>query len=316
MMDSASHAHGPVDYGRRFAIGVALNVVFVAIEAIVGLSIGSLALVADAGHNLSDVASLLLAWGAVWLAGLHPTRRSTYGFRKATVLASLASACLLLSALGVIAWQAVGRLQSPAPVDGDWVIAVAAVGTVINTATALLFMSGRKRDLNIRGAYLHMAADAAVSVGVVIGGLVIRTTGWLWVDPVLSLAIVALILVGTWGLLRESTHLLLDGVPDHIDPEAVHAWLAARPGVASVHDVHIWALSTTEVALTAHLVMPGGYPGTDTQAAITAGLRREFGIDHATLQIEVADPGHGCSLAGEPRPDGTPASDRNGTDHE
>jgi cobalt-zinc-cadmium efflux system protein len=293
-----THAHAPSSAlphaGRRFAIGIALNVVFVAVEAAVGLITGSLALLADAGHNLSDVASLLLAWGAIWLAGLDPTPRSTYGFRKATVLASLVSACVLLAALGLIAWEAIGRFRAPEPVDGGWIITVAAVGVVINVATALLFFSGRKHDLNIRGAYLHMAADAGVSLGVVIGGVVIGTTGWLWVDPVISLIIVVVILVGTWGLLRESTHLILDGVPAHVDAGAVEHWLGARPGVDSVHDLHIWALSTTEVALTAHLVMPAGHPGTDSLQRLTAELRDRFGIAHTTIQIEMHDPGHGC----------------------
>jgi len=294
------HGHGPAagrpDYGRRFAVGVALNLVFVVIEAAVGLTTGSLALVADAGHNLGDVASLLLAWGAVWLAGLAPTPRATYGLRKATVLASLASAVLLLVALGVIAWEAVQRVLAPAPVAGGWIVGVAAVGVVINVATALLFFSGRKDDLNIRGAYLHMAADAGVSLGVVVGGIVIGATGWLWVDPVLSLVIVLVILVGTWGLLRESTHLLLDGVPQGIDPHAVRQWLHDQEPVASVHDLHIWALSTTEVALTAHLVTPGGHPGDAFLQQVSDGLRGRFGIGHATLQVEVGDPGHGCAL--------------------
>ncbi|MBD3221306.1 cation diffusion facilitator family transporter [bacterium] len=295
--DHGGHHHGGApDYGPRFAIGVVLNLAFVIVEASVGLVTGSLALVADAGHNLSDVASLLLAWGAVWLAGRRPTMRTTYGLRKATVLASLASACLLLIALGVITWEAVGRLQEPTAVGSTQIILVAAIGVVINVATALLFFAGRKDDLNIRGAYLHMAADAAVSLGVVVGGIVIGATGWGWVDPVLSLLIVVVILIGTWGLLRESTHLLLDGVPAGLDPRAVQEWLLAHPDVASVHDLHIWGLSTTEVALTAHLVTPAGYPGTGVLQELTAGLHDRFGIDHATLQIEVDDPGHGCAL--------------------
>ncbi len=296
MTAHGSHSHGPPDYGRRFAIGVALNVAFAGLELGVGLAVGSLALIADAGHNLGDVASLLLAWGAIWLAGRRPTRRSTYGFRKGTVLASLASACLLLVAMGVIAWEAAARLGDPPPVAGGWVVGVAAAGVVINVATALLFVSGRKHDLNLRGAFLHMAADAAVSLGVVIGGLVIGVTGWLWVDPALSLIIVVVVLASTWSLLRESTHLLLDGVPAHVDIAAIDDWLLGQEGVASVHDLHVWALSTTEEALTAHLVMPDGYPGTDFLQAVTAGLQARFGIDHATLQVEVSDPGHGCAL--------------------
>jgi cobalt-zinc-cadmium efflux system protein len=290
------HQHGSPDYGRRFALGVALNVVFVAVELVYGLIAGSLALVADAGHNLSDVAGLLLAWGAVWLAGRPPTPRRTYGFRKATVLASLGSAFMLLAALGVITWEAVGRLRHPAAIDGGIMIGVAAVGVLINTATALLFLAGRKRDLNIRGAYLHMAADAGVSLGVVVGGLIIGWTGWLWVDPALSLAIVLVILIGTWTLLRESTHLALDGVPEGIDPDAVQAWLAERPGVASVHDLHIWAMSTTETALTAHLVMPDGHPGDRYLAEAAQSLHDDHGIDHTTLQIEKGDPSNGCAV--------------------
>jgi len=299
----SSHAHdhrhhGGPDYSRRFALGIALNLAFVAVELICGLVAGSLALVADAGHNLGDVAGLLLAWGASWLAGFAPSPRRTFGFRKATVLASLASAVLLLAGLGVIASEAVARLRAPGAIDDSVMIAVAAVGVVVNAATALLFRSGRHTDLNLRGAYLHMAADAAVSLGVVVGGLVIGLTGWFWIDPVLSLAIVLAILVGTWGLLRESAHLALDGVPAGVDPDAVRRWLAARPGVAAVHDLHIWALSTTETALTAHLVMPAGHPGDRYLADTAGGLHREFAIDHATLQVELADPDHGCSLGG------------------
>ncbi len=290
--------HGRHALGRRFALGVALNLAFVLVEAASGVLVGSLALVADAGHNLSDVASLLLAWGAVWLAGRTATARRTYGFRRATILASLASAVLLLVALGVIAWEAVGRLREPRPVDGSVMIVVAAVGVVINTVTALLFVRGRHHDLNQRGAFLHMAADAAISLGVVVGGLVILQTGWLWLDPAISLALVAVILVGTWALLRESLHLAVDGVPAHVDPRAVRTWLAGRPGVAAVHDLHVWALSTTEVALTAHLVMPGEPPGDRFLAEIATGLSHRFAIGHATIQIErdatAACPACGC----------------------
>ncbi len=222
-----THAHHELALGRRFALGVALNLAFVLVEAVSGVLVGSLALVADAGHNLSDVASLLLAWGAVWLAARSATATRTYGFRRATILASLASAVLLLVALGVIAWEAVGRLREPRPVDGGVMIAVAAVGVVVNAATALLFARGRRHDLNQRGAFLHMAADAAISLGVVVSGLVILRTGWQWLDPAVSLALVVVILAGTWALLRESLHLAVDGVPGHVDPQAVRAWLAA-----------------------------------------------------------------------------------------
>jgi cobalt-zinc-cadmium efflux system protein len=286
-----THAHRaplpePRALGRRFALGVALNLAFVLVEAACGLLVGSLALVADAGHNLSDVASLLLAWGAAWLAGRSPTATRTYGFRRATILASLASAVLLLVAVGVIAWEAVGRLRAPQPVDGGVMIAVAAVGVVVNTATALLFVRGRRHDLNQRGAFLHMAADAAISLGVVVSGLAILRTGWLWLDPAVSLAVAVVILAGTWSLLRESLHLAVDGVPGHVDLRAVHAWLASRPGVTGVHDLHVWALSTTEAALTAHLVMPGEPPGDRFLAEIATGLFHHFGIGHATVQVE------------------------------
>ncbi len=280
------HAHDPRDLGRRFALGVALNVCFVAVEVVYGLLAGSLALVADAGHNLSDVVGLLLAWGAVWLASRPPTKTRTYGFRRTTILASLLSAVLLLLALGVIAWEAVRRLQAPVPVAGGTMMAVAAVGVGINTATALLFVAGRKTDLNLRGVFLHMAADAAVSLGVVISGLAIRATGSLWIDPAVSLAIVAIILVGTWNLLRESGHLVIDGVPGHVDLTAVRAWLRQRPGVVAVHDLHVWALSTTETALTVHLVMPDGRPDDGFLAGLAEDLAHDFGIGHTTVQIE------------------------------
>lgn len=280
------HHHHDDTLGRRFALGVGLNVAFVAVEATFGLIAGSLALIADAGHNLSDVASLLLAWGAAWLAGRGATATHTYGFRRATILASVASAVLLLVALGVIAWEAVARLREPQTPAGGVMIVVAAIGVVINAATALLFARGRRHDLNQRGAFLHMAADAAISLGVVVSGVVILNTGWAWLDPAVSLALVVVILVGTWSLLRESLHLALDGVPAGVDARAVRAWMAARPGVVAVHDLHVWALSTTEVALTAHLVMPAGTPGDPFLAELAAGLSSRFGIRHTTIQVE------------------------------
>jgi len=281
------HDHQPQSYNRRFAIGVALNVVFVGVEAVYGLLAGSLALLADAGHNLSDVAGLLLAWGAAWLAGKAPTPHRTYGFQRGTILASLLSALMLLLAMGVIAWEAIARLSDPGTVNGGVMMVVAGIGVVINTATALLFMSGRKDDLNIRGAFLHMAADAGVSAGVVVSGLLISAGGWLWLDPAISLVIVVVVVWSTVGLLRESGHLVMDGVPSHVDPREVRAWLNERPGVEAVHDLHVWALGTTKTALTAHLVMPGGHPGDTFLGDLNRQLGERFSIQHATLQIEV-----------------------------
>ena len=291
------HDHGTKDYNRAFIVGISLNVGFVLVEAVFGLLAGSLALLADAGHNLSDVLSLLLAWGASFLAGRKPTARRTYGFRRATVLAALLSAVLLLMALGVIAWEAVGRFGHPVAVEEITVIVVAGIGVVINTLSALLFMSGRDRDLNIRGAYLHLAADAAISLGVVIAGVVILLTGWMWLDPVISLLIVAVILVGTWGLFRDSMNLAMDAVPGHIDAEAVSGFLSIQPGVTEVHDLHIWGMSTTEAALTAHLVMPDPNIDDGFLHNLSDTLRQRFGIDHTTIQIERGDTEYPCNQA-------------------
>jgi cobalt-zinc-cadmium efflux system protein len=297
--DHAGHDHhGPQSYDRAFAIGIALNLAFVALEAIAGVAAGSLALLADAGHNLSDVLSLLLAWGAAWLGRRQPTPRRTYGYRRASILASLTNAVVLLVAVGAIAWEAVRRLGDPQPVSETIVLAVAALGIVINTATALLFMSGRKRDLNIEGAFLHMAADAAVSAGVVIAALVILATGWIWLDAAVSLAIALVIAVGTWRLLTASLDLALDAVPPGIDRPSVEAHLAGLAGVVEVHDLHIWAMSTTETALTAHLVCPAGADDAFL-SGIQCDLQARFGIDHATLQIERGDPAHPCRLAAQ-----------------
>lgn len=281
-----NHDHGPSDYNRAFAIGVALNVGFVAVEAIFGILAGSLALLADAGHNLSDVLGLLLAWGASYLVQRRPTRRRTYGWRKSSILAALLNAAILLVAIGGIAWEAARRFSHPAAVAGQTVIIVAAVGVVINTATALLFLSGRKHDLNIRGAFLHMAADAGVSAGVVAAGAAILVTGRAWIDPVVSLIITAIIMVGTWGLLRDSFNLAMDAVPEGIDPEAVKGYLAEVPGVTGVHDLHIWAMSTTETALTAHLVKPDTDDDDALIKKISRGLHDRFSITHTTLQWE------------------------------
>ncbi len=282
------HSHAPKDFGRAFAIGVTLNFAFVLIEAGIGLWSGSLALIADAGHNLSDVLSLLLAWGATVLAKSAPTSRRTYGLRKATILASLANAVLLLVAVGMIVSEAIHRFSEPASIATAPVIIVAAIGVVINTATALMFMKGHE-DLNIRGAFLHMAADAAVSLAVMIGAGVIALTSLYWIDPALSLLIAAVIVIGTWGLLRDSVDLVLDAAPKGMDVEAVRAWLLAQPGVTEVHDLHIWAMSTTETALTAHLTRPSNDDGDAFLHAACEELASKFSIDHATLQIEVGE---------------------------
>ena len=285
--DSHEHAHhhpAPTDFSHAFALGIALNAGFVAIEAWFGWQINSLALLADAAHNLSDVAGLLLAWMAALATRLRPDARHSYGWRRASILAAFANAVLLLVAMGSLGLEALQRLGHPEPIQGGTLIAVAAIGIVVNSATALLFLRGRAHDLNVRGAFLHMAADALVSLGVVVAGALYLWQGWAWLDPVMSLAIAAVIVAGTWGLLRQSVHLLFDGVPEHIDLPAVQAWLAARPGVARVDDLHIWAMSTTQVALTAHLVMPAGHPGDDFLREASAGLHERFGIAHVTLQ--------------------------------
>ena len=290
------HSHAPVDFGRAFAIGAALNIAFVATEAAAGLWTGSLALLADAGHNLSDVLSLLLAWAAAEMAKKAPTLRRTYGYRKGTILASLANAGLLLLAVGAIVWEAVRRFGSPDPIEPGPVMVVAAIGVVINTATALMFMKGHN-DLNVRGAFLHMAADAAVSLGVVLAAVVILFTGWFWIDPAISLVIAAVIVIGTWGLLRDSLDMALDAAPRGIDTGKVRDWLAARPGVTEVHDLHIWAMSTTETALTAHLIRPDNAECDVFLRETAAGLEKTFRIGHPTLQVETGEGGHPCHLA-------------------
>lgn len=284
--DHHQHHHAPADFNRAFAIGVALNVIFIILEVVAGFWADSLALLTDAGHNVSDVLGLLLAWGAAALASRATSSRRTYGYSRATILASLASGLLLFAAVGAIVWEALSRLRDPAIPQGFTMIWVAGVGVVINGLTAMLFFSGKDHDLNIRGAFLHMAADAGVSLGVVIGGLVILGTAWYWVDPALSLLIAAVILASTWGLLRDSTNLALDAVPRAIDPGEVREFLASLPGVADLHDLHIWAMSTTDTALTAHLVMPEAAQSDDFLRNVTGELQRRFRIGHATLQIE------------------------------
>ena len=291
-----SHDHAP-DYSRAFGWGITLNLGFILTEAVFGVLGHSLALLADAGHNLSDVLGLALAWGATRLAARGPTERRTYGLRRSTILAALLNAGLLLVAIGAIAWEAVLRFTRPAPVAGGVVMAVAGVGVLVNGATALLFLTGRKHDLNVRGAFLHMAADAAVSLGVVGAGFAILATGLLWLDPAVSLAIALVIGIGTWGLLRESLDLALDAVPGGIDPGAVDAYLAALPGVRAVHDLHIWGMSTTHAALTAHLVRPGATIDDSLIARACRELHDRFGIEHSTIQVETGDAADPCERA-------------------
>lgn len=290
------HTHGVPSYGRAFAIGVGLNLAFVAVETFYGIKAQSIALIADAGHNLSDVLGLVLAWGAAILARRLPTARRTYGMRRSSILAALGNAVLLLVAVGAISWEAVRRLGHPAAVSPTIVVWVAMVGILINTATALLFLRGRKRDLNIEGAFLHMAADAGVSAGVVIAGLAIAVTGWLWLDPAISLLIALVILVGTWRLLRDSVNLAIDAVPEGVDPGSVKGYLSGLPGVTEVHDLHIWGLSTTEVALTAHLVRNVDDNDDALLATTARELHERFGIEHSTFQLE-RQRCAGCGLA-------------------
>ncbi|MGE3536489.1 MAG: cation diffusion facilitator family transporter [Candidatus Tectimicrobiota bacterium] len=297
-----THDHSPrpdtASYGRAFAIGIILNSSFVLLEAAWGYWSHSLALVADAGHNLSDVLGLLLAWSAVWLMRHQPTQKRTYGFRRSSILAALINAVILLVAIGGIAWEALRRLGTPQEIAGSTVIWIASLGVLINTATALLFMAGRQQDLNMQGAFLHMATDAAVSLGVVGSGLLMLFTGWMWLDAVVSLAVLAVILGGTWRLLRDAVNLSLDAVPSNIDIDGVRRYLTRLPGVQSVHDLHIWGISTTETALTAHLIMPDA---TFTDAFLTQTARNlhdHFRIAHTTLQVETGDPNQRCHSCG------------------
>ncbi len=295
------HAHAP-DLGavaqRAFIIGIVLNGIFVAVEAGAGIFTGSLALLADAGHNLSDVLGLLLAWGASHLSRRAASRRRTYGWRRSSIMAALLNGLLLVVAVGGIAWEAIRRARDPVAVPGLTIMIVAGIGFLVNGGTAALFLSSRRHDLNARGAFLHMAADAAVSLGVVASGAVIMATGWTWLDPAASLVIAVVILAGTWNLLREALDLAMDAVPAGIDPEAVAAYLAALPGVVAVHDLHVWGMSTTEAALTAHLVKPDHADDDALITRATADLHERFGIDHVTLQWERRDgdcPGAPCA---------------------
>jgi cobalt-zinc-cadmium efflux system protein len=293
--DAHGHAHGhaPANFDRAFAIGIALNAGFVAVEAFYGWKAGSLALLADAGHNLGDVAGLVLAWAGAAAGRLRASDRHTYGFKRASILAAFANALLLLVAMGSLAWEAVDRLQSPQPAQGWTIVVVAAIGIVVNGATALLFMRG-SHDLNLRGAFLHMLADALVSAGVVVAGVLTIAFGWAWVDPVASIVIAVVIVVGTWNLFRQSLHLMIDGVPSHLNLVEVRECLLTLPGVAAVDDLHVWAMGTAEVALTAHLTMPQAPADDAFLAAATQQLRERFGIAHVTLQTSRRALMRGC----------------------
>lgn len=290
---SGGHSHGVKNYNRTFAVAVGLNIGFVIIEVVYGVLAGSLALLADAGHNLSDVLGLLMAWGASYLARREATRRRTYGLKKSTILAALFNALILLFAVGGIAWESLQRFASPAEIEGLTIIVVAMIGVIINGLTMLLFVADRKTDLNIRGAFVHMAADAGISLGVALAGGIILLTGQLWIDPMVSLVVAGVIFVGTWSLLRDSVELAIDAVPGSVDMTGVEDYLGSLPGVEGVHDLHVWGLSTTEVALTVHLVKPGGCEEDDALIRRTSSdLHEQFGISHTTIQLERA--GGGC----------------------
>lgn len=293
---SHNHSHAPANYGRAFAIGISLNLIYVIIEAAFGFWDNSLALLSDAGHNLSDIIGLLLAWGGFALSQIPPSPGRTYGWRGSTILAAVFNAFLLLAAVGAIVWESIRRLAEPGEIPGASMIVVAAIGVLVNTATALLFMRGRHHDLNIRGAFLHMAADAGVSLGVVFGGLVIRATDWHWVDPVLGLLIALIIFVSTWGLLKESINLAMHAVPERINLEDVRSYFASLPGITAVDDLHIWAMSTTETALTVHLVRPQIENDDPLLCKLHKELHDRFSIEHATIQIMRAPAAVACSL--------------------
>ncbi len=286
---SHGHGHAPQNYSSAFAVGIALNLAFVLVEFYYGKITHSLALVADAGHNLSDVLSLALAWGAAVLSRRIPTPGRTYGLRRSSILASLINAVVLLTALGAIAWESLHRLGEPSVISEQAVMWVAAVGIAVNAATAVLFFPGRKGDVNIRGAYLHMASDAAVSAGVVVSAFIIGITGWYWLDPLVGLSICIVIFIGAWGLLKDSLNLALDAVPEGIEMESVKEYLHELPNVVGVHDLHVWGMSTTETALTAHLVMNRPTCDNNFLLRIEHDLHSRFGIEHATVQLETGD---------------------------
>jgi len=300
---SHDHAHQHqteiMNYNRAFSFGIALNIIFVILEISFGFYADSLALIADAGHNLSDVFTLLLAWGAYYLSQKAATQTRTYGLKKVTILASLISTMLLISALGAIFFEAIERLKNPESVDGLIIIVVAGIGVFINAATAYLFLQGQKEDLNIKAAYMHMVADTAVSAGVVIAGLLIIFTGWLWIDPLLSMILVVLIFVGTWSLLKDSVNLSIDAVPQNIDTEEVKAYLLSLENIISIHDLHIWPLSTTQTAMSAHLITESITINNAQLNEIHKVLKERFAIQHATIQMEYNEEGHHCMVADE-----------------
>ena len=297
-MEHHSHGHTQSSYGHAFAIGIALNLAYVGGEAVAGIFSGSLALLADAGHNLADVLGLSLSWGAAMLSRRQPSGRFTYGLRSSSILAALANAIILLVVTGGIAWEAIWRISHPVQVASGIIIAVAVLGIFVNGGTAVLFASGTG-DLNVKSAFFHLAADALVTAGVVAAGIVIWLTNWLWLDPVVSLVVSAVIVFGTWGLLKSAIGLALDAVPEGLDIAAVRAHLLALPGVAGLHDLHIWGMSTTETALTCHLIMPHGHPGDAVLNEMAQQLHHRFGIQHATIQIELADSEEACALIPE-----------------
>jgi len=293
-----AHAHAPANFGRAFAIGAALNIAFVAVEVAAGLWGNSIALLADAGHNFGDVLSLLAAWWGSVLASAKPSARYSYGLKSSSMLAALFNAVTLLIATGGIAWEAARRLADPQPAEGVLMMAVAGAGVIINGVTALMFFKGAKTDLNVKAAFAHMAADALVSLAVVAAGAGIVLTGWTWLDPATSLLVGAVIILGTWGLLRDSLNMVLAATPPGIDPAEVRETLAGLPGVERLHDLHIWPMSTTETALTCHLIMPAGHPGDAFLAEACEQLHARFGIGHVTLQVEMGDAA-ACALEPE-----------------
>ncbi len=298
MSHDHGHHHHPQNFNRAFVIGIALNGIYLLLEFGIGLAVGSLALMADAGHNLSDVLGLLLAWGGSYLSSLKPTGRFTYGFRSSSIMAAMLNSLILLVAIGGIFWEAIRRLEEPVAVQGQAVIWVAGVGVVINTLTALLFLKGSHGDINIRGAFLHMAADAGVSLGVVLAGVAILFTGQPWIDPVISILVAVAIFIGTWDLFREALNLSLQAVPKGIDLVKVRSYLENLPGVEAFHDLHIWPMSTSETALTVHLLRPDAQNDDEFLAQVAGELHDLFGIEHVTIQLEKSVWTNPCKQSG------------------